>query len=125
MVESHSEETAAHEVYGEVCWQRFLRPRHAGPPPAGLESVCGQARGRADDSEVWLWLSRQPRKAWFQAHGSPWIIAAADLAAEAWQAGEKRLSAATLASRLDAPPDVMDAFLTVEDAWHSALKILD
>lgn len=110
----------AHSRYSDACWRRFSAPRHAGEP-AG-EVAEGRARGRAGDCEIALWLGSAPRRGGFLAHGSPWAIAAADLAVEDWLGGADGVTAASLAERLAAPPEEMDIFLTVEDAWRSACE---
>ena len=83
----------------------------------------GRARGRSGDTEVWIWLARQGHQAWFLAHGCPWTIAGADLAAEWWSGGVNPLERpGELAAVLQAPSDRMDVFLTIEDAFRAALE---
>lgn len=114
-------ERPAYSRYSEACWQRFIAPAHAGPPPADAPALgLGEAQGRSGDCEVLIWLGQDTPVGWFLAHGSPWAIAAADLAVADWQAGRTAVSAQDLAERLSAPADELDAFLTVEDAWRSA-----
>ncbi len=116
-----SERGADSMVYSDECRRRFEAPAHAGPPGQG-DTLRGTARGREGDTEVVLWLARDPRAAWFQAHGCPWTIAGADLAAELWTAGREKIEASDLAKGLGAPPEKMDVFLTIEDACRAALN---
>jgi len=106
--------------YSEACWVRFTQPRHAMPPPDA--AVCGRAQGRADDSEVLIWLRSSDRQAGFLAHAGPWAVAAADLAVERWLESGEPPQARALANHLSAPPDTMDALVTVEDAFKLALE---
>ncbi|MDQ2068718.1 hypothetical protein [Natronospira bacteriovora] len=114
----------AHSPYSAACWRRFREPRHVGPPAPGQAMVTAVATGRADDAEVRFWLQPRPRAAWFLAHGGPWLVAAAELCCESWQAGEPVPDAHGLSDRLGAPPDRLDAFITVEDAWQALLARL-
>lgn len=110
-------------VYSDECRRRFSDPAHAGPPPDGTAAVSGRARGRGGDTEVQIWLARQGRRAWFLAHGCPWTIAGADLAAEWWSRGVDPLERpGELAAALEAPAERMDVFLTIEDAFRAARK---
>jgi hypothetical protein len=119
-------ERPAFSRYSRVCWDRFTAPEHAGPPPAETPVLAsGEARGRSGDCEVRIWLGQEPRVGWFLVHGSPWAIAAADLAVSDWRQGRNEVAAADLAARLDAPAEVLDAFLTVEDAWRSARESIE
>lgn len=110
-----------HEAYSEACWQRFIAPSHAGPPPSDEKARVGRARGREGDTEIVVWFLEEPRTGGFLAHGNPWAIAAADLAVDRWCRGEKPLSADEQAAQLEAPAEAMDVFLTVEDAVKTAL----
>jgi hypothetical protein len=121
----YSDEYPANSPYSRACWTRFRQARHAGPPPQAAGWARGSARGRSEDTEILFWLCPDPLDARFQAHGSPWAIAAAELLCECWLAGQAIPDAHAMQRLLSAPPDRLDAFFTVEDAWQAARTALD
>jgi hypothetical protein len=121
----YSDEYPANSPYSRACWTRFREARHAGPPPQGAGWVRGNAQGRSEDTEILFWLSLTSSDARFQAYGSPWAIAAAELVCECWVAGQAIPDAHAMQRLLSAPPDRLDAFFTVEDAWQAARAEFD
>ena len=119
--------------YSQIVIDYFARPANAGALSGnGASVVSGAAGGREHGTEVVFYVrpgDREIAEISFQAYGCPHTIAACSLATERL-AGEPikalvELTAASLATALEAPVEKLGRLLLVEDALRNCFIAWD